>query len=117
MRAVVRSLTSYEVDDLAGWMPEGSGWSVCIRVLAGPADGAGEESFDITVCSPAHLATRTRDEGVVDGRHHLVMEWFDWPALQTYIEHRVNQCEGATWPEVAEKLSRLGYWEFEDYRP
>jgi len=27
-----------------------------------------------------------------------------------------NRCEGSTWTEVAEKLGRLGYWEFEDYQ-
>ena len=52
-----------------------------------------------------------------DVRHHLLMESFDWPTLSSYIKRRVHECEGATWREVAEKLARLGYWEFEDYRP
>jgi hypothetical protein len=28
----------------------------------------------------------------------------------------VSQVSGATWREVAEKLARIGLWEFEDYQ-
>lgn len=117
MRAAIRSLTSFDVDDLAGWAPAADEWFVVLRLVAGPDDGPGEESFDVTVCSPAWLASRVRRDGLFDGRHHLVAEKFDWPAVQGYIEQRVARCEGATWREVAEQLGRLGYWEFEDYEP
>ena len=117
MRAALRSLASYDVEDLSSWVPDSAEWAVGIRILAGPDDGPGEESFDVTVGSLAWLASRVRRDGVVDGRHHLFMESFDWPRLNSYIERRVQGCEGATWPEVAEKLARLGYWEFEDYQP
>lgn len=115
MRATLRSLASYDVEDLNSWVPETAEWAVEVRLLAGPEDGPGEESFDITVCSVAWLASRARASGPVDGRHHLFMESFDWPALRSYIERRVQQCEGVNWRDVAEKLGRLGYWEFEDY--
>jgi hypothetical protein len=29
----------------------------------------------------------------------------------------VERCSGATWQEIAVKVSRIGYWEFEDYQP
>jgi hypothetical protein len=108
---------SLDVDDLDGWAPEGESWVLGLRLLAGPDDGPGEESFDITVCSLDWLTERVRRDGVVDGRHHLIVEWYDWPILRAYVERYVQQCEGATWREVAEKLARLGYWEFEDYKP
>lgn len=117
MRAAIRSLMSLDVNDLEGWRPETDSWAIGLQLLAGPADGLGEESFDLTVASPAWLAARARRDGVVDGRHHLIMESYDWPLLRSYIERRVHQCEGSTWGEVAEKLARLGYWEFEDYKP
>jgi hypothetical protein len=28
----------------------------------------------------------------------------------------VQEIEAETWSEVGERLGRLGYWEFEDYR-
>lgn len=89
------------------------------RVYAGPADGPGEESFDVTVCSPEWLAVRCREEGFTDARHHLVvdMKQFDQRALRSWLEKRVRAVSGDSWAEAGEKLSRLGFWEFEDYRP
>ncbi len=92
-------------------------WAIGLRILAGPADAPGGESFDPTVCSVGWVASRVRGNGFFDGRYHLVTDGFDWPALKSYIEGRVDVCEGASWQEVAERLGRLGYWEFEDYRP
>lgn len=89
------------------------------RLSAGPADGPGEESFDVTVCSPEWLAARCRDGDFFDARHHLVVdvEHFDQRALRSWLEKRVTAVSGDNWTEIGEKLSRLGYWEFEDYRP
>jgi hypothetical protein len=28
----------------------------------------------------------------------------------------VHEVQADTWAEIGERLSRLGYWEFEDYR-
>lgn len=116
MRAAIRWLGSLDVDDLSAWSPDRESWELGLRILAGPEGGAGEESFDVTVCNLGWLAERVHCDGVVDGRHRLFVERFDWPLLRSYIERRVQQCEGSTWGEVAEKLARLGYWEFEDYR-
>ncbi|MBW3086325.1 hypothetical protein KEM60_02538 [Austwickia sp. TVS 96-490-7B] len=88
-----------------------------MRILAGPEGGLGEESFDVIVCNLGWLAEKVSRDTVVDGRHRLVVERFDWPVLRSYIERHVRQCEGATWVEVAEKLARFGHWEFEDYQP
>lgn len=37
------------------------------------------------------------------------------PAID-YLRRRFESLQGADWPELAGRLSRLGYWEFEDYR-
>lgn len=88
-----------------------------MRLLIGPDAGPGEESFDLTVCSPEWLAERCRYEGIVDGRHHAIlnMDSFDERSLRRWLERRVSSVEAATWPEVAERLERLGYWKFKDY--
>jgi len=117
VRATIRSLMSLDADDLDGWVPESEAWALGLQILAGPDDGPGEESFDLTVCSLAWLTERVRRDGVYDGRHHLIVEWYDWPKIRALVERRVQQCDGATWRDVAEKLARFGYWEFEDYQP
>jgi hypothetical protein len=116
MRAELRRLHSPDVDDLATWTPPGDGWAILVQVLAGPAGGPGEESFDLTLCTPAWLAERAARDGVVDGRHHLVVAGYDHGRLLAYLRRRVAACEGDDWDEVGAKLGRLGRWEFEDYR-
>jgi hypothetical protein len=92
-------------------------FSMSARLIVGPTEGSGEESFDLTVCSPEWLAVRCREEGIVDGRHHLVVNAhdFDQRELWAWLDSRVRQAQGASWAEIAGKLGRLGYWEFEDY--
>lgn len=113
----MRSIMSLDVEDLASWVPGSEEWSVGVRIMAGPADGPGEESFDLTICSVDWIAAQVGRDGVFDGRHCLVASGFTWHVLSSYIERRVRQCEGMAWPDVAERLSRFAYWEFEDYQP
>jgi hypothetical protein len=48
-----------------------------VQVLAGPADGHGEESFDVVVCTPRRLGRWAAEDGHMIGRHHLIVERFD----------------------------------------
>jgi hypothetical protein len=93
-------------------------FSSSARLLVGPADGPGEESFNLTICSPEWLAVRCREQGIVDARHHLVVnaDEFDQPRLQSWLESRVREAHGGSWSEIGESWGRLGHWEFEDYR-
>nr|WP_264086351.1 immunity 8 family protein [Amycolatopsis lexingtonensis] len=87
-----------------------------VQLIAGPAGEPGEESFCFEVCSAGWLRARARQEGPITGRHHVVVDRFDWPALVAYFDGLVTGCGGADWHEVTAKLSRYGLWEFEDYR-
>ncbi len=116
MRAEIRSLGSLWVDDLTAWVPDREDWALPVRIVAGPDDGPGEESFDVMVCSVAWIADRVDRLGIIDGRHHVLVDSFNWASLSRYLSRRVSECQGDTWSEVAERLGRLGFWEFEDYR-
>lgn len=115
MKAAIRTLMSLDVDDLDGWSPERDDWALGVRILAGPDDGPGEESFDLTVCSVSWLAERVRRDRFVDGRHYLIVERYNWPRIATYLRRRVSECDGRDWSEVAAQMGRFAYWEFEDY--
>jgi hypothetical protein len=89
------------------------------RMYVGPANQPGEESFDITVCTPEWLAEACRRAGgIYNPRHHLVinLESFDKRAPEAWLAQRVQAIQADTWTEVGERISRLGHWEFEDYR-
>jgi hypothetical protein len=95
-------------------------FSFVAHLIVGPANGSGEESFEITVCTPQWLAQAcNRVGGIYNPRHHLVvtLEDFDKRALRAWLAARVREVEADTWGQIGNRLSRLGYWEFEDYRP
>jgi hypothetical protein len=106
---------SPDVHDLRDWKPESDEWAILIQLLVGPAGAPGEESFDVTLCTSGWLGRRAEDDGFIDGRHHVVVARYDYAATKQYFERRVSRCEGKDWPEVAQKVSRIGHWEFEDY--
>jgi len=88
------------------------------RLYVGPSDGPGEESFDVQVCSPEWLEVRCANEHFVDGRHTVVttLDAYSEAGLRSFLTRRVENVSGATWQDVAERVARLGLWEFEDYR-
>ena len=88
------------------------------RLMIGPLGGPGEESFDLTVCSPEWLAERCRDGEPFNGLHHVIVdgESFDERVLRRWLADRVQAVEAASWQGIADRLGRLGWWEFEEYR-
>ena len=84
--------------------------------MIGPKGLEGEESFDIQVCTPKWLSEHHEGTDILLGRHHLIMFEYSYERLVDYISAFCSECSGQTWQEVAAKLSRLGRWEFEDYR-
>jgi hypothetical protein len=117
MRATVRHLHSPDVD-LDAFEPEDpENVGILIQIIAGPADGPGEESFDVVVCTPRWLERWVRESGPVVGRHHLIVERFAATTIAHYLLTAVEAEEAPTWRELASRIGRLGKWEFEDYQP
>lgn len=116
MRAELRRLHSPDVADLTSWSPAEGDFGVLIQLMVGPEGGPGEESFDITLCTPGWLAELVQQQGIVDARHHFVVQTYEYDRLHRYLRELVSACDGESWGEVASKVARLGKWEFEDYR-
>jgi hypothetical protein len=116
MRATLKSLS---LDPEPATLPEDPAeFSLRARMIVGPADGPGEESFDITVCTPEWLSQTCREAGFYDARHHVVvnLDAFEKGAFHRWLAARVESIQGVSWHEVGERIGRIGYWEFEDYR-
>jgi hypothetical protein len=88
-------------------------------MFVGRSDGPGEETFDVVVCTPHWLGGLLDQQGdqFTLGRHYLFVTAFDGPRLIAFLKGFVESVDEPTWKEVAEKIGRLGRWEFEDYRP
>ncbi len=115
MRAEIKALQTPDVEDIDCWVPSVKAWSLWVRILAGPLGSDGEESFDLEVCSLAWVAAKVAENGILNGRHRLIVDHFDWTEIETYLRRRVSTIDGSDWNAVASKLSRIGLWEFEDY--
>lgn len=117
MKAVVRSVHGLDVD-VESYEPTNPGKDgVWIRFVVGPAGDQGEESFDVLVCTPRWLESVIADDGPQIGRHHLIVDPLDVPLACEFLRRQMESVEASTWPELGAKLARIGYWEFEDYRP
>lgn len=117
MQAAIRRFHSPDIQDLAVDMPpDPEKFGVLVQMLVGPADGPGEESFDVVVCTPSHLA-QLAEIGPFIARHHLVVDGWNWKAIREFLQGQVGRCEAETWVEIGNCLGRIGRWEFEDYQP
>ena len=113
-RVSVWTIESDELESVSPIEPAYAGqW---IRVLAGPEDEPGEESFDLLVCTPAWLAAEVSYNLAIVGRHRLIVEKWDAARVRDVVTDLFTREEGKDWDELALRLSRLGHWEFEDYR-
>lgn len=91
-------------------------FDVVVRAMVGPLGQEGEESFDVRVCTPESLAQICEKDGFVFGRHRLVVNSYSPAKIRSVLTKFIERCSGDSWQEVAEKVSRIGLWEFEDYR-
>jgi hypothetical protein len=117
MKAVIRRLYSPDVDDLSNYIPsDPESFSFLLQMVAGPECEEGEESFDIQVCTPKWMLENYKQDEIIIGRHYLIVMEYNYDRILQRIRSFCSRCEGSTWEEVAEKLNRLGHWEFEDYQ-
>jgi hypothetical protein len=87
-----------------------------LQVIAGPKGMEGEESFDVKVCTPQWLMNNIKNNEIIMGRHYLILQRYNYDLISQRIDSFCHMCEGKEWKECAEKLGRLGKWEYEDYQ-
>lgn len=115
--AQVKGIFTSEMDFLENHIPKDpENFSVVVRAMVGPRGTVGEESFDINVCTPEWLKDRIERDGFLIGTHHLFVESYDPAQIKNLITKFIERYSGNSWTEVAQRLSRIGQWEFEDYK-
>lgn len=114
MRAVIRRFHSPDLHDLDRDVPaDPRRFAILVQVMVGPDDGPGEESFDVTVCTPQWVSDEAARRGVVHLRDHVVVDRWDWPVIRARLTAIFGQATGDDWDGIATGLSRWGRWEFE----
>ena len=90
MRAVLKSL---DLDPDPSSLPDSPAeFSLRAQMMVGPTDAAGEESFELTVCTPQWLAALVARDGIYDARHYVIVDFetFDRTTLHSWLTKRVE---------------------------
>lgn len=115
MRADIKRFQSPDVD-LDSYVPlDLRNVGVLVQIMVGPENVSGEESFDIVVCTPRWLETWVAEDGPLIGRHHLIVDRWDYARIRLYLTTLVEGVDAPSWEELASRLGRFAKWEFEDY--
>lgn len=116
MRVAIRTITTIEGDPLEEVaLVDAANASQWIRILAGPVGEAGEESFDLNVCTPLWLQAEVARSGPIGGRHLLIVERWDAETVVRSLRELFTAGEADDWSALTQRLGRIGYWEFEGY--
>jgi hypothetical protein len=118
MKGVLKSFYSPDIPDLQSYRPDTpDSFGFLLQAIYGPDEGPGDESFDMIVCTTRWLEEKVLEEdGILMGHHYLLVTSCDIERIKGFLTEYGSQCSGASWHEVAQKLGRLGKWEFEDYQ-
>lgn len=117
MRAELKSIESADII-FDSYSPENEYcFSFPIQMVIGSEECQGGNLFQMTVCTPAWIATENQGKVAVVGTGLLVVFRYDWPAILSAIREIVSSYSADDWEALAQKLSRIAHWEFEDYRP
>lgn len=117
MKAEIKALHSPDVHDLRTFKPtKRDNFGFLLQLIVGPQGEMGEESFDMIVCTPKWLEENYSINEVIFGRHYLIVFKYDYEGIYKKISNYIGKIEEPTWNEVAQKIGRIGHWEFEDYK-
>lgn len=110
MRAMIKAFEWGEVGD-----QEGTDEVIGLVLHVGPIDGPGEELFTVDVCTTDALTKLLGRDGMVIGRHFLFVSGINTGSIEAFLNERMRRLDGDNWRDLAEKIARIGAWEFEDY--
>ena|SRR2546423_3454670 len=116
MKARIKRYHSPDVADLQKYRPDESDcFAFLLQLMIGPEESEGEESFDLLVCTPRYLGSQRPHQMPMFGRHLLIVNSYDFAEITKRLENYCNTLEEQDWHGLANKLSRIAHWEFEDY--
>lgn len=115
LRVVVKSIYVGDNIPLKSFCPDSKDcFGVWVSVQIGPDIEEKIFVYQILVCTPSWIAKEYQSHGAVWGRHMLIVFEYDQKHIQGEIEKYVARCTGKSFWEIAQKIARVGAWEFED---
>lgn len=117
MRAKLKLLQSPDIDKLEEFIPDISDeFGFLLRIMVGSDEFDGYESFDVTVCTPKWLVEKYKPSDIIFGIHYIIMFSYNYNRLKEVLKKNIEDLEGNSWDELAQKIAKIGMWEFQDYK-
>jgi hypothetical protein len=119
MRAELRSLHSPDASTgLETYAPEDErSFRVLVEATIGSEGSPAADVLRFLVVGPDWFAENLPGKGFRWGRHHLVVDRWDYDTVHRAIADVCLHAEGLDWNEVAGKLASFGDWEFDGFGP
>lgn len=116
MKAEVKGFHSPDINDLEKFIPDiEDNFSFLLQIFVGTSGKEGEESFDVLICTPKWIQGNYKEDDIILGIHKIIVFKYDFNSLKRRLEKSINTITGDNWEEIANKIGRIGKWEFEDY--
>ncbi len=116
MRAELKDIHSPDVE-LNKFFPENpEHFAIFVQLFIGLEGESGSDTFDSYLCSPSGLVELLKDQDILIGRTLIIAREYDYEAVRSRIAKYCSRTLSDTWTEIAQKLLRLGHWEFENYK-
>jgi hypothetical protein len=117
MKAIVKNIDLGSHIGFDEYCPEEEEcFGLWLTVLVGPDNEEGGHLYQILVCTPDWITKKYHHTEAVWGRHMLIVFRYDSGHIRREIERYVEGCIGKDFGEIAQKVARIGAWEFEDYQ-
>jgi len=118
MKALLKKIHSLEIeDDLNSYWPaDPDVFGSWIRAMIGPDDEEGAEYFDMLICTPRWLQGEVEKNDVFLGKGMIIINEYDYDKIIAFIKKQITDCHADDWLGIAQKLSRISFWEYEDYQ-
>lgn len=120
MKACVKGIDLNSHVGFEEYCPEdGEYFGLWVTITIGPDDEEGGHLYQMLVCTPKWLRNEFLPQhgGCAWGRHMLIISHYDRELIKSEIKHYVENCTGDNFWEMAQKVARVAFWEFEDYQP
>jgi hypothetical protein len=117
MRAELKNFFSSDVNIESYWPEDEKNFGFWVSALIGPHNQPGTEIFQILICTPDWLKEHHTKDKFIWGRNMLIVFSYDIDEIKKFIQQYMENCTAEDWPSLARKISKIGAWEFEEYKP
>jgi len=120
MNALIKDFYSSDVPNLYAWDPVvREEIYFPLQLTIGLPEDEGGHTFQVMVATPEAVRKHVFDissEGQMLLGKYLIVSDYSWKDILDTLNHVVESCEGRSWDDIVGKLSKIFWWEFEDYK-